>query len=308
MNSKTQELTYGAMLAAVFGVLLVLNRQTGGLFEEFVFFILPIPMAVFSLKYGWKDSIPVLVCMILISVFLGTFYTIFYACGEALIGLILGTCLKNHRDLQETQLLVIILSAVFSVIGSVVLASLFGININAEVTQIQSSMQKMLASSGIPEESMGNLFSFASMKRLYIISMVLFGVMQGFVIFRLSLLILRRLRLPVPDPRTVGLHRPPVWTGYAALILLLLNILSAARPFPGELLQNAVQTAGICSLVFLLWYGWLGLVIILRRLLPVPKIVIVLIALLCFFILPYLVVMTGFIFISTDLLLTRLPH
>ena len=34
MNSKTQKLTFGAMLIAVFGVLILLNRQTGGLFDR----------------------------------------------------------------------------------------------------------------------------------------------------------------------------------------------------------------------------------------------------------------------------------
>ena len=48
MNTKTQELTFGAMIVAVFGVLLLLNRQTGGMFEGFFMFIFPIPMVAFS--------------------------------------------------------------------------------------------------------------------------------------------------------------------------------------------------------------------------------------------------------------------
>ena len=56
-DSRTQELTYGAMLIAVFGVILVLNRQTAGLFEELIFFILPIPMTIFTIRYGRKDSL-----------------------------------------------------------------------------------------------------------------------------------------------------------------------------------------------------------------------------------------------------------
>ena len=89
-NSRTQELTYGAMLVAVFGVLLLVNRQTAGLFEDVIFFVLPIPMTIFSLRYGWKDSIPVYVCMVALSFFLGTLYTIFYAITNALLGIVLG--------------------------------------------------------------------------------------------------------------------------------------------------------------------------------------------------------------------------
>ena len=44
MNSKTSELTFGAMIVAIFSVMLLLNRQSGELFEEFIFFVLPLPM------------------------------------------------------------------------------------------------------------------------------------------------------------------------------------------------------------------------------------------------------------------------
>ena len=51
MRSNTSELTFGAMIVAIFSVMLLLNRQSGQLFEEFIFFVLPLPMTVFSLKY-----------------------------------------------------------------------------------------------------------------------------------------------------------------------------------------------------------------------------------------------------------------
>ena len=48
MNIKTRKLTFGAMVAAIFGVLLLLNRQSGGLFSDLFLFILPIPMTAYS--------------------------------------------------------------------------------------------------------------------------------------------------------------------------------------------------------------------------------------------------------------------
>ena len=45
-NFKTQEITFGAMIAAIFGMLLLLNRQTGGMLEEVFLFAFPIPKSV----------------------------------------------------------------------------------------------------------------------------------------------------------------------------------------------------------------------------------------------------------------------
>ena len=59
MNTKTQELTYGAMIVAIFGVMLLINRQTGGFFSGILMFVYPIPMVAFAARYGLKDSVAV---------------------------------------------------------------------------------------------------------------------------------------------------------------------------------------------------------------------------------------------------------
>ena len=56
MNIKTRKLTFGAMVVAIFGVLLLLNRQSGGLFSDLFLFILPIPMTAYAALYGGKSG------------------------------------------------------------------------------------------------------------------------------------------------------------------------------------------------------------------------------------------------------------
>lgn len=45
-NNETLKITTGAMIIAIFAMLLLLNRQTGAFFEEMFIYILPIPMVV----------------------------------------------------------------------------------------------------------------------------------------------------------------------------------------------------------------------------------------------------------------------
>ena len=52
MDSKTLKITTGAMIVAIFAILLLLNRQTAGFFEELFVYLLPIPMVAYSAKYG----------------------------------------------------------------------------------------------------------------------------------------------------------------------------------------------------------------------------------------------------------------
>ena len=149
MNTKTQELTFGAMIVAVFGVLLLLNRQTGGMFEGFFMFIFPIPMVAFSAKYGWKDSLPVFVCTILISFLFGTFTGMFYAVGMSFVGMVYGSCIKSDRDMNRTLILVMILSAAIELLCTVALATFAGFDLNADIMAMQESMNTMLAQAGV---------------------------------------------------------------------------------------------------------------------------------------------------------------
>ena len=303
MNSKTEELTFGALLVAVFGVLLVINRQTAGLFEDIIFFVLPIPMTIFSLRYGWKDSIPVFFCMVFLSFFLGTFYTIFYAAANAFLGIVLGTCLKNKWDLNQTQLLVMLLCAIFSVLGSVVLASLFGVDLQTEIGEMQKMISSLSESTGVDMTAGGVMISQATLMRIFIISMLFFGVLQGFVIFRLSLMILRRLRLPVPRPQPVGLYYPPKWSGYVSVLCVFMYLSSIMSPSENQLIQNLMQVFGLGGYLYLLVFGWIGMTMLLQRLFKgkTMRWLAGLLSLLMVFLFAYGILLVGFMYISTRL-------
>ena len=139
-NFKTQEITFGAMIAAIFGMLLLLNRQTGGMLEEVFLFAFPIPMVAYSAKYGWKKSLPVFAVTVLIAILCGTFSGFFYAASESFIGMVYGAMLNQKKDPGKTLFLVMVLSALANILSSVVLASLFGINLQTEMKEMQKMM------------------------------------------------------------------------------------------------------------------------------------------------------------------------
>ena len=145
MNEKTQELTFGAMIVAIFGVLLLINRQTGGMFEGFFMFIFPIPMVAFSARYGWKDSLAVFVCTVLIAFFFGTFTGIFYAVSMSFIGMVYGSCIYSQRDMNRTLILIMILSAAAELLCTIALATVAGFDLNADIMAMQDAMNKVCA-------------------------------------------------------------------------------------------------------------------------------------------------------------------
>ncbi|MDO5131970.1 MAG: DUF2232 domain-containing protein [Eubacteriales bacterium] len=309
MNENTQKLTFGALLVAVFGVLLLLNRQTGAMLEESFLFLFPIPMVAFSARYGFRDSLPVFFCTILISVFCGIFTSAFYAGTQSFIGMVYGSCLHAKRDMTKTMLLIMALSAVSNVLSSVVLASLFGINIQEDIAFMQTTITEAFAKAGAvqtqaQQEAIALLLQPDALLRMFIISMIFMGIVQGFIVCQLSVLILRRLRFPIRRPDPVTSYYPPRWTGILALVLFIGYGRAVAMPQTTgreEFMRVAVQSGGLCGYMYLLAFGFIALLLLLRAFGPKSRAVNVILAVILFFILPQIVMLLGAAYISLGL-------
>lgn len=307
MNENTQKLTFGALLVAVFGVLLLLNRQTGGMLEDTFIFLFPIPMVAFSAKYGWKDSIPVFVCTVLISIFCGILTSAFYAITQSFIGAVYGSCIHAKRDPTKTMILVMGLSVIANVLSTVVLASLFGFNLSQDVAEMQKGMQEIISSMGSnvdprQVEAINMLLRPDTILRMFIVSMIFMGAVQGFIVCQLSLLILRRLRFPIQKPMPVSSYYPPRWTGLLALILYIYGSGYLAMPEQTgrqEIIRAVGQVASLCAYMYLLSFGFIAALFLLRAFGPSSRLLNAVIAMALFFMLAPVYMGLGFAYIST---------
>lgn len=298
MNKKTLKLTTGAMATAIFGVLLLLNRQTGNLLQDVFMFLYPVPMVAYAALYGWKSGIPVLAAMSLLSFLFGGVMSVFYAVTQAFTGLVFGGCLHGKVDMTKTMFAVMILSAVVSVLNTIVLGLLSGIDMNQEALEMQTMMQTVSQQTGVvmPE----NMLSVSYLKQMLVMSMALFGALQGFIVYEVSLLLLRRLRFPVQKPKSVYLFLPPRWTGYFAVLAFFLCNTIMARPLENALAQDVLLMVGIVGYIYLLCFGYIGILLVLKLRFPRIGIFGFVIAFLGIFIFPLLEMLAGFFYISSS--------
>ena len=313
-NNKTLKLTTGAMIVAIFAVLLLINRQTGGFFEEFFIYILPIPMVAYASRYDWKSSLPVFVSMCAFSFFFGTFSAIFYAISSALLGLIFGTMLYHKVDMTRIMITVMLLAAVFNVVSTIALASVMGYDINGSVLEMQSLMNNVMSQAGVPQnEAVESMLTLDYLRRMLYISLVIMGLVQGYLVYRISLLILKRLRVPLPQGRPLSAIHPPKWTGVLAMLLfygcyyLMVRMQMGETPAAlsglgnPETIEGIVQTIWVISYMYLLMFGIIGLPQLIRRYLTGNRLVVILITAAVMLLAPQLLLMAGFLYIALDL-------
>ena len=287
------------MIVAIFGVLLLVNRQTGGMFEGFFMFIFPIPLVAFSAKYGLKDSIPVFVCTVFIAILFGTFTGIFYAISMSLVGMVYGSCKKKKKDMNRTMILVLILSAAAELLCTVALASVAGFDLNADILAMQEGMNQMFEQAGVDTSS--GILSYDYLRRMYIISTGFLGAMEGLIVYYLSYAILKKFRYPIRKPQPLTQYYPSRISGVIALILTVIYVYSVAKPFPNALAQDILQSLGMCGVIYLIFFGYIALLMICSVYLRLPKILGAIIALFLSMSISYIPMIAGYVYICGGL-------
>lgn len=296
MSENTLKLTQGALITAVFGVLMFLNRQTAGMAEEILVYVFPLPMAIYTAKYGTAAGLPAFAAMTLLSFLLGTPASAIYAAMYVAVGLVFGTCLHKKADSAVTMLAVMVSATAVNIINLVFLASLTGISFSKEVEEYRNMIREAAAAAGVtfPEQ----ILSFAYLGRLLFISMTAVGALQGFLICQIGLLIMRKLRQNVPAPRGFFDIHPPVMTGYAAASAFLVYTFVFGIAPENSILQTAVMALGLFGYLYLLFFGFAGAVLIFRGLFGGHRILSSVLSLIAVFLLPLPLAVLGFVYIS----------
>ena len=76
---KVRYITDAAMVTALMGVLLLISNLTGGAIVSGLTFILPVPIAIYGLKYDWKKAIIPAVATILIGILINMLVVIIFS-------------------------------------------------------------------------------------------------------------------------------------------------------------------------------------------------------------------------------------
>lgn len=299
MQKRALPLTTGAMMIALFGLMLLLDRQTGGLLQGAFILALPIPLTAYAVQYGFKKSLPVFAAMCLISVFFGTFTTIFYSCSQSLIGLVFGTLLHRRTDPTQVLFCVMLLSVLSSVLNLVLDMAFFGYDISRDVAEIMQVMNDSFSQLGQDAQQALSLLTPQYMSQLFVLSLLFAGLVQGFLIYQLTLLLLKRLRFPVEKPRPLFEYYPPRFLGIAGFFLFFAYTASLSSPLANEVYQNALSLLGLLGYIYLIAFGFIAVLLLVRIYLPRIRLAGGLLALAAMLLLPQGLMLLGLFYTST---------
>jgi hypothetical protein len=289
----------GAMIIAIFAMLLILNRQTGLLFEEFFVYLLPLPMAIYTALYDWKYGLMVFIGMVAFSFIFGGFTTIFYAVSASLIGLVFGTMVCRKVDPTKMLIIVMAFSAASSIISNVALASLFGYDFEMSITQMKTTLTAALDANGYGE--LGELYTMDLLKQLFVISMAIMGLVEGFIVYRLGLLIMKRLHIHVGRAIPLLEFYPPSITGILAMTAFIMGIYGMSKPGTSALYRNIAQGLWVTGFFYLAFFGILCVILFIKKYITQSRILVIVLTIFAYLFLSQILTFLGFGYITFGL-------
>lgn len=201
-NRKTTEIVYGAMMLAIYGLLMILDTYTGAMLNVLLYYLMPLPFVVYGLKFGMKMTGCVGIAALIIGLMLGLPETIFFSFSAIIISLVLLHGIIKKRDGGLLFIEVMVVTTLAQVLSLTAFASLLGYSLTEELAEIESVL-------GV---------QFAHQEIFLPLFCLLVGGLEAFIFTSFTDLLLLKLRLErVPKFSLLKLHLPK-WVGIATLV------------------------------------------------------------------------------------------
>ncbi|MCF0111177.1 MAG: DUF2232 domain-containing protein [Erysipelotrichaceae bacterium] len=249
MNNNVRKLTEGAMMVALVGIVMVLNRQLANALDVYLMWILPFPVLIYTIRYGVKNAVIVSVCSVIVSFMFSLPTSIFYVAASCVIGLVYGYGIATKKSNGWLLGNTILCSTVVMILTTFVLAKIFGYNLSDEIALVADMANKMNLSVEL------NLI-----KIIAIISLFLSCVLEGFLIHMLAFLILRKLKIDFPQFKPLHHYRAPKWLGYLSILVIIAGFVTPFVSLPEMAEEVLFGLRAICLAVDIA-VGYLVLVI-----------------------------------------------
>lgn len=300
MNSNVRKITDGAMMLAIVGAAVLLDRQTAGLIYGLVSFLLPLPMVFYSVKYGWRDSWMVFGAMLLLAFILESLPGMFLIGGECLIGLVYGASIHAKANSHRTLIRTMITAVIYDLCTMIIFADFFGYDLAAEMEEYRNIMNTVFTQTGVDLLQNVNVDSY--LVTVFIVAAIVTGILEAYVVHVISRLMLKRLRIAAPPSVPLYAYYPPKWSGYVGILGFIAYYTGISGRFAADpMIESALQGFGMAMILYLAFFGMFGLMLFIKLRFPHSRLAPMLVILAMLFIAMSLVALFGFLYITTDM-------
>lgn len=257
-NNQTKQLTHGAMMIALFAILMAIAYYIPVIYIVGAL-LAPLPIAWYSAKYKLSSSIFIMVIAVVISFFLGGLIIIPFALIFAAMGVAIGDSLRRKKSkiflLISTGLTLLITFALIYVISLILLGfDLIRDSLQLardSYTEMVTMAEDMTGQVVVTQEKLDQMFKMIDTSLPAAITLSVF--MLAFIVISVNLPLLKRLKVEVPkfnEFKHMRLPKALLW-----YYLIVLTITLFIQPEMGTMLYVITQNFSLVLWVLLTLQG-----------------------------------------------------
>lgn len=253
--NKTKKLTQGAMLLAIVGALMLIDRQLSFLFEDVIILAIPVVITIYSAMYTIKDGSILCVGLIALAILFGSLNTYMYMPIAIVVGLGVSYAVKKDMDRRRITAMAMLLYIIGEIFIIYAVSPLLGIDIASQVASITETLEEMNMMTAI-NETLSSPGTFILI--IFFVSTVLLGMMEGYLTAILTAFILKRLKI-----KDIGLSSifDIKLSKTAAYILLALSAVIFSNAFglggKNEIFIYILYAISCVASIILFYFGYL---------------------------------------------------
>lgn len=254
--NNTKKLTTGAMLLAIVGALMLIDRQLSFLFEELIVMLAPTIIIIYSSMYDIKDGLILSVSLLIIGFLLGSIYTYLYLPISVIVGVGYSICIKKNFDKTKLMLVSMGLFIIGEVLVTFIVTPIVSISISEQLVEIKTLYEQMLSNIGTSLDIFNQVgINFDSLLLiLFVVSTILMGIAEGFIIHILSLFLLKRFKIKEFDKgNIISINLNPI---VAYICFIACAGMFFVNSINNETIKLALLTISFLGAIVLIYYGY----------------------------------------------------
>lgn len=211
MKKQVRTITEGSMMLAIIGLFLFLNLQFAGILQTYFIIFIPLPILIYTIRFGFRNGLVVSFGAIFLSIMLGNIITLFYIGGGLLVGLAYGYGVNTNKSNDWLLFVATLINAISLFVETYVLAAFIGYDLYKDTELLIESL-KGIDGLVLPDNFMAQVLAITP------IILLLTGFLQALMTHLLSVTLLKRLNISVRKMKPLQHIQLPKWLGVIALL------------------------------------------------------------------------------------------
>ena len=255
MNKRIRMITEGAMMVAMIGAFLMIDRQFAHIFETFLFWGFPLPILLFTVKYGLRDGLVCGVCAILVAFMVANLESVVLVACSVMVGVIYGYGIYRGKNNWWLLIRTFIATFIYYFLTMYLFAGFFGYDMIEEGKAMLEFLQPLFNS------GMVTINSERIIQVVFIVLLILTPVLQTIVVHLSAVLLLKRLKLAEIAVKPVAQVVLPKWLawllfGVYVLIVVAMQLFDLSG-YPA-LLEQGVLLLQVTIMLIFMFFGMIA--------------------------------------------------